>query len=360
MRSQVRRAQAKKALVVVASLLAAATVLAVLTSTGLVRLPFDRPGLSNDYAWIAGLTGSDRLASLGYDGRGVTLCLVDTGIDLLHPDLARTRLVGWNDLVNREPLPYDDSGHGTSMAGLIAGQGSIQGLAPGVSLIVAKALRADGTGSSDTIGRAIRYCMDPDGDGNLQEGADIISLSLGAQKTPFITNAAARAARNATEAGIFVVSSAGNDGLEDDGDVGTPANEALVLAVGAVDRDLVIAPFSSKGNNSPLQTPSRVDPHRKPEFTLPGVGLLTTTDGASYTAITGTSVSAALLSGMMALLLQAHPEVNKVDAAVVLTTKMALMQTAASYPSQVLPHDDYYGYGLTRVYEAHLLLARGG
>ncbi|MEE8232415.1 MAG: 7TM domain-containing protein [Thermoplasmata archaeon] len=77
-------------------------------------------------------------------------------------------------------------------------------------------------------------------------------------------------------------------------------------------------------------------------------------------AITGTSVSAALLSGMMALLLQAHPEVNKVDAAVVLTTKMALMQTAASYPSQVLPHDDYYGYGLTRVYEAHLLLARGG
>ncbi len=62
----------------------------------------------------------------------------------------------------------------------------------------------------------------------------------------------------------------------------------------------------------------------------------------------------------MALLLQAHPEVNKVDAAAVLTTKMALMQTAAPYPSQVLPHDDYYGYGLTQVYEAHLLLSAGG
>ncbi len=360
MRGQVRRERAKKALVIVAFLLAGATVLALLGAAGLVRLPLDRPSLSDDYAWIAGLTGSDQMTSLGYDGSGVTLCLVDSGIDLLHPDLARARLVAWNDLVNREPLPYDDSGHGTSMAGLIAGQGNVQGLASGVSLIVAKALRADGTGSSDTIGRAIRYCMDPDGDGDLRDGADIISLSLGAQKTPFVTNAAARAARNATEAGIFVVSSAGNDGLRDDGDVGTPANEALVLAVGSVNRDLVIAPFSSKGNNSALQTPSRVDPHRKPEFTLPGVGLFTTTGGASYTAMSGTSASAALLSGLIALLLQAHPEVNKIGPSAVLAMKMALMRTAAPYAAQVLPHDDYYGYGLPHVYDAHLLLSAGG
>ncbi|MFQ5918838.1 MAG: S8 family serine peptidase [Thermoplasmata archaeon] len=360
MRGQVRRAQTKKAVVVAASLLGAATLLAVLASAGLVRLPLDGPRLSDDHAWIASLTGSDRLRALGYDGTGVTICLVDSGIDLLHPDLAPTRLTAWNDLVNREPLPYDDSGHGTAMAGLIVGQGNVQGLAPGTSLIVAKALRADGTGSSDTIGRAIRYCIDPDGDGNRQDGADIISLSLGAQTTPFVTNAAAVAARNATEAGIFVVSSAGNDGLRDDGDVGTPANEALVLAVGSVDRDLVIAPFSSQGNNSPLQTPPRVDPHRKPEFAFPGVGLFTTTGGASYTAMTGTSASAALLSGLMALLLQAHPELAKVNVPSILATKTALMQTAAPYTSQIRPHDDHYGYGLAQVYEAHLLLSAGG
>ncbi|MFQ6013720.1 MAG: S8 family serine peptidase, partial [Thermoplasmata archaeon] len=267
-RRRVRWERTKKAIVISSSLTAAATILAVLASTGVLQFPLTGPTLSEDYAWIAGLTGTDQLRTLGYDGNGVTLCLVDTGIDLLHPDLAHAELVAWNDLVNREPLPYDDSGHGTAMAGLVIGQGNVRGIAPGVSLIVAKALRADGTGSSDTIGRAIRYCMDPDGDGNLQEGADIISLSLGAQKTPFVTNAAARAARNATEAGIFVVSSAGNDGLQDDGDVGTPANEPLVIAVGSVDRDLEIAPFSSKGNNSPLQSPPRVDPNRKPEFTL--------------------------------------------------------------------------------------------
>ncbi|MFQ6013559.1 MAG: S8 family serine peptidase [Thermoplasmata archaeon] len=360
LRAQVRRERTKKAVVIAASLLAAATVLAVLASAGLVQLPLGGPALSDDYAWIAGLTGTDRLRSLGYDGAGVTLCLVDTGIDLLHPDLARTRLLAWNDLVNREPLPYDDGGHGTAMAGLILGQGNVQGIAPGVSLIIAKALRANGTGSSDTIGRAIRYCMDPDGDGDLREGADIISLSLGSQKTPFVTNAAAVAARNATEAGIFVVSSAGNDGLRDDGDVGTPANEPWVLAVGSVDRDLVIAPFSSRGDNSPTRDPPRIDPHRKPEFALPGVGLFTTTGGASYTAMTGTSASAALLSGVLALLLQAHPEVKKEGAAAVLATKTALMQTARPYTAQRTPHDDYYGYGLVDVYQAHLLLEGGG
>ncbi|MDX1534733.1 MAG: S8 family serine peptidase, partial [Thermoplasmata archaeon] len=340
--------------------LAAATVLALLGSAGLLQLPLDGPRLSDDHAWIAELTDADRLADLGYEGTGVTLCLVDSGIDLLHPDLARADLVAWNDLVNREPLPYDDSGHGTAMAGLIVGQGNVRGLAPGVALMVAKALRADGTGSSDTIGRAIRYCMDPDGDGNPQDGADIISLSLGAQKTPFVTNAAAVAARNATQSGLFVVSSAGNDGRQDDGDVGTPANEPLVFAVGAVDRDLAIAPFSSQGNNSPLQTPARVDPHRKPEFALPGVGLFTTTGGASYTTMTGTSASAALLSGLLALLLEAHPEVRKAGPAAVLATKAALMQSAMPYPGQLRPHDDRYGYGMAQAYEAHLLLSPGG
>lgn len=358
-RRQVRAERAKKAIVIAASLVASATVLAVLASSGIIQLPLDG-AVSNDHIWITELTGTDRLGDLGYDGSSVTLCLVDTGIDLLHPDLAQTRLVAWNDLVNREPLPYDDSGHGTSTAGLIVGQGKVRGIAPGVSLIVAKALRSDGTGSSDTIGRAIRYCTDPDGDGSLQDGADIISLSLGAQKTPFVTNAAALAARNATEAGIFVVSSAGNDGLHDDGDVGTPANEPLVLAVGSVDRDLVIAPFSSKGNNSPLQTPPRADPNRKPEFALPGVGLFTTTAGASYTAMTGTSASAALLAGMLALLLHAHPEVRQTSASAVQNTKTALMLTAAPYGPQRTPHDDYYGYGLPQVYRAHLLLEAGG
>ncbi len=280
---------------------------------------------------------------------------MDSGVDLLHPDLAHVNLEAWRDFIRGEEQAYDDDGHGTAMAGLIFSRGRLPGVAPGASLLVAKALRADGTGSSETVGKAIRFCMDPNGDGSPVDGADIISLSLGAQRTPFTTNAAAKAALEAVAQGIFVVSSAGNDGREDDGDVGTPADEALVIAVGALNHRQEIAAFSSRGNNSPLLE-ERVNPDRKPEFVLPGVGLATTARGASYTSITGTSASAALLSGMLALLLQAHPSYRRQDVQAVRDVKVALMQTARTLEGQQIPHDDWYGYGLIQVHDAHLLL----
>lgn len=361
-RRQVLRERAKKAFLVLSSLLAVALLLGALAAAGVVRIPLEGIPLSDDLAWVLGITGAERLRVLGYDGRGITVCLVDTGVDPIHPDLAGARIVAWTDLVNHEPLPYDDGGHGTAMAGLLVGRGRVQGLAPGVDLISVKALRANGTGSSETVGRAIRFCMDPNGDGDLGDGADIVSLSLGAQRTPFTTNAAALAAREATNRGILVVASAGNDGREDDGDVGTPASEPLVLAVGSVNHRLEIAAFSSRGNNSPLADPPRVDPHRKPEFILPGVGIVTTASGASYTAMTGTSVSAALLAGLLAVLLDALPQYRKAGAWGVEAVKTALMATAQPLEGQTVPHDDRYGYGLVQLDEAYLRLreAAGG
>ncbi len=353
--SQVRRATLRQTLFIVAALGVAASLIISLAAAGLMSLPLGGVPLEGD-PWVLEVTQADMLRSLGYDGSGVTICLVDTGIDLVHPDLASISLSAWRDFVDDEPYPYDDGGHGTAMAGLIAARGRLTGIAPGASLIVVKALGSNGTGSSDTIGKAIRFCMDPDRDGDISDGSDIISLSLGAQTTPLKTNAAALAADDAIRAGIFVVSSAGNDGREDDGDVGTPADEPLVIAVGTLNGRLEVAAFSSKGDNGYPFNPSRVDPNMKPEFVMPGVSLLTTARTSSYTAMTGTSVSAALFSGLLALILDANPSFRKGSEDTVLQVKSVLMDTARPLAAQETPHDDWYGYGLVQAYEAHLRL----
>ncbi len=350
---QVRRAGIRQVLVVAGALFAASCIVISLAAAGVMSLPLEGVPIEGD-PWVLESVQADRLRARGYDGSGVTVCLVDSGIDLIHPDLASIPLVAWRDFVEGEPYPYDDGGHGTAMAGLIAARGRLSGIAPGVSLMVVKALRSNGTGSSDTIGKAIRFCSDPNRDGNTSDGADIISLSLGAQTTPLRTNSAALAAVEAVEAGIFVVSSAGNDGREDDGDVGTPADEPLVIAVGALNRRMEIAAFSSKGENGLPSSPSRTDPNRKPEFVVPGVALLTTSRTSSYTVMTGTSVSAALVSGLLALLLEANPEYRKGSEATVEQVKRMLMDTALPLEDQQTPHDDWYGYGLVQVYQVYL------
>lgn len=336
--------------VVVTALAVAAVLVVALAAVGLLRLPLEGVPLEGN-GWVVDLTEATQLHALGYDGSGVTICLVDTGIDLIHPDLARADVVGWKDFVNGEPGPYDDGGHGTAMAGLIVANGKLRGIAPGASLLVVKGLDKEGTGSSVTLGSAIRFCMDPDRDGNPRDAADIISLSLGAQRTPFTTNAVEIAAREALAQGIFVVSSAGNDGRDDDGDVGTPANEPLVFAIGSVDADLQLADFSSRGYNDASVLPERVDPNRKPEFVLPGVALVSTASSSSYTATSGTSASAALFSGLLALLLEAHPGYAHGDESTILTLKDRLMGNALPLPDQVTPHDDRYGYGLPLAWE---------
>lgn len=354
--SQVRRATLRQTLFVVAALSVAATIVISFATVGLIRLPLNGVPIDGN-TWALDVTQADRLLSLGYDGSGVTICLVDTGIDLIHPDLASAHLVVWKDLVNGETYPYDDSGHGTAMAGLIAARGRLTGVASGASLIIVKALGSNGTGSSDTVGKAIRFCMDPNKDGDTSDGADIISLSLGSQTTPFKTNAAALAAEEAIESGIFVVSSAGNDGREDDGEVGSPADEPLVVAVGSINRHLEIAAFSSRGDNGYPWNPSRADPNKKPELVLPGVGLITTSRTSSYSVITGTSASAGLFSGLLALLLEANPGLLRGTADTVLRVKAALMHTAERLDDQDTPHDDWYGYGLVQAYAAHVYLA---
>jgi len=291
--------------------------------------------------WAFAMTGVRDLNAMGLTGKGVSVCIVDSGIDMLHPDFAQLRLVAWKDFVNLRLEPYDDNGHGTAMAGLIVANGSLRGIAPDAALIVAKALNSAGFGSSKAVADSIRFCLDPFGNGT--RGADIISISLGSKAPLFVATDVSVAAQAALDRGVFVVAAAGNDGGPfDDGDVGIPANVPLALAIGAVDSSGRIASFSSIGSSV-----NRTDPNLKPEVAAPGVQLISTAPGAHYATVSGTSPATAVAAGIVALLLQRHPELRPgALAGNVLALKWALARSAITEPGQAVPHDPWYGYGV--------------
>ncbi len=298
--------------------------------------------------WAFAMTQVDALQARGLTGSGVVVCLVDTGIDLGHPDLARVPVLAWRDFVKRGASPYDDDGHGTAMAGLIAGRGALRGVAPGVSLIVAKALDSRGRGTSAGLAAAIDFCVDPNRDGNPADGAGVVSLSLAAATNLTVGNDLTVAVASALASGVVVVASAGNDGLADDGDVQSPASIPGVIAVGSVDDHGAIARFSSIGAEA-----GRTDPDRKPELVAPGVDLLTTAHGGGYRLVSGTSASAAFVSGAIALILEGRPgAVRSNTANTPAAIKAILTSTAERLPGQRVPHDPHYGYGLVQVASA--------
>lgn len=303
----------------------------------------------------------------GLYGNGVTVGIIDTGIDLSHPELEHVNLIAWRDLINREPEPYDDVGHGTAMAGIIAGK--TYGVAPKASLIVVKALHAD-TGATETnIYTAIRFCV--------QEGADIISMSLGGEELrienllgPWQNSNLEQACQDAADAGVFIVAAAGNDGGEnDDGEVSVPGVYDKAITVGAVDKNLKIASFSSEGHNdgkipdalkrlNNYDPWDRDDPDKKPELVAPGEGIIAPDPMADskYSKYKGTSLAVPFVSGSLALILgelTQYQHENNAGEPDVTKVKDALMATNKKSEDQQKPHDDKYGYGLLQAYDLY-------
>ena len=325
-------------------ILAALTAFWYITKTG----PFSPIEPST---WALEATQVTDLQARNLDGSGVRVCVVDTGVDLTHPELQGVNLVAWKDFTSSRVDPYDDEGHGTAMTGIIFARGVLHGVAPKAELIAAKAITAKGSGTDAAIASAIRFCRDPNGNGNvMDDGANVISLSLGGSNHPFLGTATTNAVNNATQSGIYVVAAAGNDGQADDGDVESPASEASVIAVGAVDRQGVIAPFSSIGSVYGPGFPQtlRTDPDKKPEVVAPGIEIATPLNQGRYAYVSGTSPAAAFVSGIVALLLQDHPAYEW-NAAKLGAFKTALLQGARREPGQQPgPHDPHYGYGLVQ------------
>ena len=161
----------------------------------------------------------------GFDGTGITIAVIDTGVDYNHPDLFglgdQGKVIGGYDYIDKDSTPFDTSGHGTEVAGIIAADGQLKGIAP-KSKILAYRVSDDGNSvSSDLIIKAIEQAI--------VDGADIINISLGINRT---NQKIDNAVNKAIDEGILVVTAAGNNGPEL-GTIGSPGLNPNAITVGA-------------------------------------------------------------------------------------------------------------------------------
>lgn len=237
--------------------------------------------------------GAPSAWAAGFDGRGVKVAVVDSGIDDGHPDLAGKVVAAKN--FSAAEGTRDAHGHGTHVASTIAGSGeasggAYKGVAPGAELINARALDAKGWGSDSSVLAAVEWAV--------EAGADVVNLSLGATDTPGI-DLLEETVNKLSDQALFVIA-AGNDGPAAT-TVGSPGSAEQALTVGAVDGKDALAAFSSRG-------PVVGDGAVKPEVTAPGVDITAAKFNSSgYQAMSGTSMAAPHVAGAAALLAQQHP-----------------------------------------------------
>ncbi|QSQ12216.1 S8 family serine peptidase [Myxococcus landrumensis] len=192
-------------------------------------------------------------------GQGVKVCVIDSGLDIDHPEL-KDSVVAARDFMDGDDVPTDGAegrwgtGHGTHVAGIIAarpgaggrgtpvlGERGLVGVAPGVQLIIARVLDLDGGTHMSIVMQAVEYCQ--------EQGAKVISLSIAGGMPTYTSAQVFQAAR---DSGILVVAAAGNEGR---GEVSYPASDPAVLAVGALDVHDQRATFSSYGEALALMAP---------------------------------------------------------------------------------------------------------
>ena len=286
-----------------------------------------------DSEWAFEDTGLRELADEGYDGSGVRVCVVDTGVDTTHSALEGQR-VEFRDFVgsSTEPLDRGATAHGTMMVGLMVADGHQKGAVPGITLGVAAALSGDvdgdNTGDDLIVAEAIDWCR-------TGFDADLISLSLGGERMDGERDVVVSSVRRALDEGVFVVAAAGNDGgQDDDGQVASPAFLPRVIAVGASNESGSIWTNSSRGDGSGDA------PNQKPEVIAPGVNVISTGSDDAWYASSGTSVSTVMVSSALAMILEAHPELMVEDDRCIEHVKFALREALGS------SHDTSTGYGL--------------
>ena len=296
--------------------------------------------------WAFEETGIRGLQDGGLTGEGVRVCMVDTGIDLTHEAFDGKEVV-FKDFIggSATPLDYGAVAHGTLMAGLLIANAHQQGAAPNVTLAMAAALQDNGegenTGFDDDVADAIRWCQ-------FDFKADIISLSLGGTERSGENDegSSSSATRQATDAGIFVVAAAGNDGQNDDGDVASPGSVRLAISVGATTQLGTIWENSSVGSPQDEQGTVRQSPHQKPEVVAPGNRIISTGSENLWYSSSGTSDSTVFVTGALALILEAYPSLKPSDSSgstCIELVKQALADSARS-PLEV-SHDVEWGYG---------------
>ena len=261
----------------------------------------------------------------GYDGAGVTVAVIDTGIDSLHAGLDDQdddnstndpKVIAFYDAVNNpdktngtEIQAYDDQGHGTHCAGTVAGTGAPTfdhpGMAPQAFLVGVKVLDAGGSGSFATVMAGMQWTVDHRYEFNIRAA----SMSLGGpgpiEWTSDEEDSVNRYANEMVRAGITMLIAAGNSVAS--AQIGTPGSAEDVITVGALDKDTSIAVYSSQG---PTEE-GRV----KPNVAFVGSDVMSAqhNSGDGYVAFSGTSMATPGVAGTVALMLQANPDLSPFD-----------------------------------------------
>ena len=227
-------------------------------------------------------------------GEGVNVAVLDTGALVTHPDL-KTQVIACDDFSGFNAFVKnscdDKNGHGTLVAGVIAGNAGfagkgIYGVAPQANLMIYKVCANDGTCFEDDVAVAIRYAVD--------NNANVILLSLGSDSDSSLID---DAISYATSKDVIVIAAAGNDGPYT-GSIDYPASNADVVSVGAVDSTLTVPDWSARGNNEASTSYSKDTGDL--ELVGPGVNIESTSNIGDYTTSSGTSMSAAHIAGLAA------------------------------------------------------------
>lgn len=273
--------------------------------------------------WNLAQIRAPQVWSLGYTGQGIVVAGNDTGIDWEHPALFSQYRpqypsfgrhdFNWHDAVSDAVEPYDDHGHGTHTVGTIVGDdgGANQiGVAPGAQWIGCKNMDAGGWGTPARYLECFEFFLSPypwndPAAADPAKAPHVINNSWSCPASegcdPSTLEGAVAALR---AAGIEVVVSAGNGGYSGCGSVSTPpAIYRQSFTVGATTSNDTIAPFSSRG-------PATYggDGYLKPEIAAPGASVRSSLPGGGYGAMSGTSMAAPHVTGLVALLLSANPD----------------------------------------------------
>jgi subtilisin family serine protease len=244
--------------------------------------------------------GAPTAWAAGFDGTGVTVAVLDSGVDTTHPDLSGKVAAAAN--FTSESDSRDMLGHGTHVASIIAGSGAAsggvyRGVAPGASLLNGKVCIADQSCAESAIIAGMEWAA---------PRADVVNMSLGGPNAPGLDPMEAALTNLTATYGTLFVASAGNNG--GDYSVGSPGTADAALSVGAVDDADGLASFSNRG-------PRMGDYGLKPDLTAPGVGIHAARSstgwlgepGQQYLDLNGTSMAAPHVAGAVAILVQHRP-----------------------------------------------------
>ncbi|HEX9267400.1 MAG TPA: S8 family peptidase, partial [Candidatus Limnocylindria bacterium] len=297
------------------------------------------------------VVNADQLWSQGTTGRGVTVAVLDSGVaadpDLVQPANRILASVNFAD----QRLVSDPGGHGTHVAGIVAGNGGrsdgqFVGVAPEANIVDVRVLSSTGSGRISSVVRGIEWVLAHQATYNIR----VLNLSFGAPaSTSYRTDPMSAAVEIAWRRGLVVVVAAGNGGPAR-GTVASPGIDPYAITVGATDdrgtispRDDTLAPFSSWGSADSNAKPDLVAPGRRiVSIRVPGSALdrlfpdrvITASTGATYIRMSGTSMATPVVSGAVALLLQRRPSLSpdQVKAILVASTQPYGQDTGVALP----------------------------